>query len=275
MTVTFVVPVFRTEEFLPRCLDSIAGQTDGDFEVVVVDDCSPGECGKIVSGYDGRFRCVRQDRNRGLMQTRVRGLAEARGDYVVSVDSDDYVMPRVVEEIRRAASSGPDVIAYNISMDFGGRIEPHWCCHAAGACSAHEALARISSRTMQWNLCGKAIRRQTWLRTVKKLRISESLRLNVSEDFYACLPILMESETVVFSEYPGYRYCQNADSMCNRRLSFGKFAADAAQTLRAMREMIRFVARERKGPREVARVLCVGGRILKWAFWELRNGRGQ
>ena len=61
MTFSFVIPVFRTEPYLARCLDSLVAQTDGDFEAIVVDDGSPGGgAEEIVAAYDARFRFLRR-----------------------------------------------------------------------------------------------------------------------------------------------------------------------------------------------------------------------
>ena len=99
--VSVVVPMFRGEEFLQQALDSIAAQTYADLDVVCVDDGSPDNCGAIVVRYsmsDPRFRLVSQE-NRGLSQSRNRGVEESRGDYVLFVDQDDAIHPQAINTL--------------------------------------------------------------------------------------------------------------------------------------------------------------------------------
>lgn len=91
---TVVVPVYRVEDYLRHCLDSIVDQDYGDYEVVVVDDRSPDGSGKIADEYalrHPRVRTLHLPENVGLGRARNAGLAEATGDYVWFVDSDDWL----------------------------------------------------------------------------------------------------------------------------------------------------------------------------------------
>jgi glycosyltransferase involved in cell wall biosynthesis len=91
--VSLVVPVYNVEALLPRCLDSILGQTRDDWEAILVDDGSPDRSGDICDAYaarDARFRVVHQP-NAGVSEARNRGVQEAAGEYVQFVDSDDWL----------------------------------------------------------------------------------------------------------------------------------------------------------------------------------------
>ncbi|MFI5658816.1 CDP-glycerol glycerophosphotransferase family protein [Streptomyces sp. NPDC051684] len=92
-----IVPIYDVEEYLPACLDSLAGQSMKDLEVVMVDDGSPDGSAAIAAAYaarDGRFRLVRKE-NAGLGAARNTGLANAApsSEYIAFVDSDDVVPP--------------------------------------------------------------------------------------------------------------------------------------------------------------------------------------
>src|SRR5919198_645962 len=90
-----VVPIYNVEDYLDECLRSLAAQTFGDFEAVLVDDGSTDDSAAIAQRFadaDPRFRVVRQA-NGGLGSARNTGTAEARGDYLAFLDSDD-VLPR-------------------------------------------------------------------------------------------------------------------------------------------------------------------------------------
>ena len=93
--VSVIVPVYNVEPYLARCLDSILSQTFTDFELLLVDDGSPDRSGEICDAYAGKDSRVRvfHQPNAGVSCARNKGLDVAKGDYVVFVDSDDYVLP--------------------------------------------------------------------------------------------------------------------------------------------------------------------------------------
>lgn len=103
--VSIVVPVYDVVRYVDECLSSIAAQTFGEIEVIVVDDGSTDGSGEVCDQWaakDPRFVVVHQ-RNRGLSAARNVGLAIASASYVQFVDSDDYVDPRYTELLLRAA----------------------------------------------------------------------------------------------------------------------------------------------------------------------------
>ena len=119
--VSFIVPVYNTQEFLPRCLDSLLGQTCLDIEIVVVNDGSPDDSAAIVGKYackDSRV-CVVEKSNGGLSSARNAGMDVARGDIIDFVDSDDYVEPNLAEFLVDAfAREHPEIVV------FGAVCEP-------------------------------------------------------------------------------------------------------------------------------------------------------
>lgn len=97
--VSFIVPVYNTQDFLPRCFDSLLGQTYSDIEIIVVNDGSPDDSAAIIGEYackDSRIRVVEKP-NGGLSSARNAGMDVAHGDIVDFVDSDDYVEPNLAE----------------------------------------------------------------------------------------------------------------------------------------------------------------------------------
>lgn len=92
-TFSVIVPVYQVEEFLPQCIESILAQTFTDFELLLIDDGSPDNCGAICDQYaltDDRIRVFHQA-NAGVSIARNTGLDHAIGDWICFVDSDDYV----------------------------------------------------------------------------------------------------------------------------------------------------------------------------------------
>ena len=92
--VSIIVPVYKVEDVLPRCLDSLCRQSLRDIEIVLIDDASPDRCGEICKQYaaeDSRIRILHHSENRGLSAARNTGIAHATAEYVMFVDSDDWV----------------------------------------------------------------------------------------------------------------------------------------------------------------------------------------
>ncbi|KAF3371822.1 glycosyl transferase family 2, partial [Enterococcus faecium] len=90
--ISIIVPVYKVEKYLRKCVDSILAQTFTDFEVILVDDGSPDNSGKICDEYaekDNRVRVIHKE-NGGLSSARNAGIDVARGKYLGFVDSDDY-----------------------------------------------------------------------------------------------------------------------------------------------------------------------------------------
>lgn len=88
-----IVPVYKVEAVLPRCIESILNQTVPDFELILIDDGSPDRSGAICDEYaakDARIRVIHQ-KNGGVSRARNAGLDAAQGEYIVFIDSDDYV----------------------------------------------------------------------------------------------------------------------------------------------------------------------------------------
>ena len=99
-----IVPVYKVEEYLEKCVQSILAQTERDFELILVDDGSPDRCGALCDSLaqtDSRIRVIHQE-NQGLGSARNTGIREARGDWLLLVDSDDWIEPKILEKAMEA-----------------------------------------------------------------------------------------------------------------------------------------------------------------------------
>lgn len=102
--ISIIVPVYKAELYLKKCLDSILAQTHENLEVILVDDGSPDRSGELCDGYahrDSRVRVIHRE-NGGVSEARNTGLAVATGEYIGFVDSDDWIEPNMYEEMLRA-----------------------------------------------------------------------------------------------------------------------------------------------------------------------------
>jgi len=97
--ISVIVPVYKVEKYINECLDSILAQTFLDYELILIDDGSPDNCGKTCDEYakkDARIVVIHQ-KNRGLSASRNIGLEKASGRFVTFIDSDDLVSPLYLE----------------------------------------------------------------------------------------------------------------------------------------------------------------------------------
>ena len=97
--VSVIVPVYNTEKYMRRCLESILSQTYTDLEVILVDDGSTDKSGKICDEYaqkDTRVKVIHK-KNEGVSKARIEGYSQSTGDYIVFVDSDDFIADSIIE----------------------------------------------------------------------------------------------------------------------------------------------------------------------------------
>ena len=95
--ISVIIPVYKVEPYLRRCLDSVVSQTHHDLEIILVDDGSPDGCGAICDEYaarDSRFLVLHTE-NRGAYAARNRALDCAKGEYISFVDGDDWLEPEI------------------------------------------------------------------------------------------------------------------------------------------------------------------------------------
>lgn len=117
--ISVIVPVYKVEPYLRKCLDSIVSQTYQNLEIILVDDGSPDNCGAICDEYaakDKRIRVI-QKANGGVASARNTGLDMVTGDYIGWVDSDDWVEPKMFETMLAAAKT------HDADIVICGRVE--------------------------------------------------------------------------------------------------------------------------------------------------------
>ncbi len=155
--VSIIIPVYNTERFLRKCLDSVMKQTYSEWECICINDGSPDNSISILEEYglrDRRFRIINQE-NAGLSESRNKGLELMRGDYFLFVDSDDFIHPQLLE-----------ICVYQAQRDLSDVVVYKWS----------RAYKRRVLRLLKFGISGYT----PWLRRYKK----EKVRSIVTEDIY-------------------------------------------------------------------------------------------
>ena len=124
--VSIIVPVYNVQYFLMKCLDSLVSITYSEKEIILVDDCSTDISGEICDEYkvDHPDICViHQPQNKGVTEARITGLKHAQGEYVMFVDSDDYVHPDILGEMVASIQVyNADLVCCQLYIDYKGSI---------------------------------------------------------------------------------------------------------------------------------------------------------
>ena len=125
--ISVIVPIYNVEKYVRKCLESLRGQTLKQIEVICIDDGSTDSSGAIADEYELSeypiFRVIHTE-NRGLSVARNRGIDEAKADWIMFVDSDDWVDPRFCEIPWKAAQEyGCDLVAFQAYTVKRGRVK--------------------------------------------------------------------------------------------------------------------------------------------------------
>lgn len=121
---SFIIPVYNTEKYLSRCLNSVQNQTLGEFEAIIIDDGSTDNSKQVIDNYlqDNRFKYIYQI-NSGLSEARNTGIKQASGEYLLFLDSDDYVSLELCEILSKTVEENIDVVKFQCKYIYDNREE--------------------------------------------------------------------------------------------------------------------------------------------------------
>ena len=123
--ISIIVPIYKVEKYINQCLDSICGQTYKNLEIILVDDGSPDNCGKICDEYaqkDSRIKVIHKE-NGGLSSARNAGLDVIKGEYISFIDSDDFIENNFIEKLYNLCIDNDVDIAECNYLQFENEIE--------------------------------------------------------------------------------------------------------------------------------------------------------
>lgn len=212
--ISVIVPVYKAEAYLHRCVDSLLAQTFTDFEVLLVDDGSPDRSGAICDEYarrDSRVRVFHKE-NGGVSSARQYGLDNALGDYTIHADPDDWVEPDMLEALyAKATAEDADMVICDFYVEQNGtqtyrRQQP--------SALDHETVLRELFQQLHGSCWNKLVKRACY--DTFGVRFPQDF--SFCEDVYVNASLLVHDIRIAYLPKAFYHYTTdiNSNSIVNR-----------------------------------------------------------
>lgn len=201
--ISIIIPVYKAEKYLRRCLDSYLSQTFQDWQVVLVDDGSPDRSGIICDEYaknDSRFLVIHQS-NGGVSVARQTGIDNAIGDYTIHTDPDDWVEPSMLQDLyQKALHDNADMVICDIIWDrpTGVTIDRR----PPSSLVAQDVLIGMFTSKIFGSLCTKLIKRSLY----EKYNVSFPPQMSLAEDMYVLASLLKHDIKISYLDNAYYHY---------------------------------------------------------------------
>lgn len=204
--VSVIIPIYGVEPYIERCARSLFEQTLQDIELIFVDDCSQDNSiailERILKEYPERVpntRILHHDKNKGLPIARHTGLLEARGEYIIHCDSDDWVLPETYQTLYfKAKETVADVVVFDIEETDGviglRRIV------GARTTDINQFKKDMMYMRSSWSLINKLFKRNVYDIVI------EYPQVGVGEDMALTLQLISACSTMAYISTPFYKY---------------------------------------------------------------------
>ena len=207
--ISVIVPVYNTEKYLHRCIDSVLAQTYKDFELLLIDDGSKDSSGAICDEYaaqDTRVGVFHKE-NGGVSSARNAGLAIASGDWIMHLDGDDWIAPDIQERlIRKGEDTGADIVMGDFLFAYSDRdilySLPDWDNNKTASLNRYI--------TSVWTCVWGGIHKRS-LYEVYQLKSPQGV--TYCEDFHLMARLCYHAKKVVNIHQPFYHYRQQEGSV--------------------------------------------------------------
>lgn len=207
--ISVIVPVYNVETFLPRCLDSLLAQTFPDFEILLIDDGSKDRSGDICDKYalkDQRIRVFHKE-NGGVASARQLGVDEARGEYSIHADADDWIESNMLSDMMNEISDADILVSdYYYNTKHGQTYVRQVDCT-----TSEELLEKIIKGEVFGSLWHKLIRRNLYQ------NIKFNTDLTFCEDQLLLFKILTTYKCKVINLHKAYYHYEYCDSSITQR----------------------------------------------------------
>ena len=210
--ISLIIPVYKVEKYLEKCIQSVINQTYENLQIILVDDGSPDNCGKICDEYakkDHRIEVIHKS-NGGLSDARNKGLEIAKGEYIGFVDSDDYIEADMYEVLYNLLKQyNADVSICNFYTVSQGKISIKNADNGINEYNRIEILKEI--------LLDKNIQSYAWNKLYKK-ELFDEIKYPIRkkyEDIGTTFYLLEKCNKVVVTGKSEYYYINRQDSIVN------------------------------------------------------------
>lgn len=218
MRFSILVPVYNVAEYLPACIESVLQQTYQNYELVLVDDGSTDRSGEICDEYAAKYEQIRvfHNKNQGPLHTRVFAINQAKGTWIVFLDSDDELKPNALETIYNTANEyNCDCVIYGYEKNKNGKVVETFHPNI-------ENLVFDDKRLLYKRVLSSNYYNALWIKAVKAERIgkwdfSDYYHLQLGEDLLQSLEILWSVKRVVFVPDILYVYRLRQASITNKQ----------------------------------------------------------
>lgn len=231
--ISIIIPVYNVQQYLDRCVKSVAEQSYPHLEIILVDDGSPDDCGRMCDEWarrDGRIRVIHKE-NGGLSDARNAGIDAAKGAYLMFIDSDDYISPDMVQRLYDALTdANADMSLCNLLyVDENGNPLPERNANSPirdEVISGDEALQRLSLPKNHYYVmaCGKLIKHTLF----RDIRFPKG---KIHEDAFATHHLLGGCKRIACVAEPCYFYVQRPGSIMQSQFRNGKSLLHWAEAL--------------------------------------------
>ena len=200
--ISIIVPVYKAEAYLRRCVDSLLAQTFKDFEILLVDDGSPDRSGEICDEYarkDSRVRVFHKE-NGGVSSARQCGLDNACGEYTIHADPDDWVEPDMLEALyQKAKSEDADMVICDFYIE---QNERQIYSKQQPSALDHETVLRELFQQLHGSCWNKLVRRACYT----QLDVHFPNGINLWEDQFVNFCLLMNDIKISYLNKAYYHY---------------------------------------------------------------------
>ena len=206
---SIIVPVYNTQRYLERCFASIQKQTYKNYEVIVVNDGSTDDSLKEIKKYE-EFICVNQ-KNQGLSMARNSGIKKASGEYLIFLDSDDYIDEKLLETLAKNIKK-EDLVRFQLAIFDKFNIK---CFHENefNSLTGPEAFSKIVGYHFIENASAYAINKDYWNR--QKFEFKKN---RIHEDFGIIPEVIFKSKNVSSLNFIGNYYYQREDGIMGTKI---------------------------------------------------------
>ena len=207
--ISVIVPVYKAEKYMHRCVDSILAQTFTNFELILVDDGSPDGSGTLCDQYaqkDNRVKVIHKE-NGGVASARQCGIDNATGEYTIHADPDDWVEPNMLQELyNKAKELDADMVICDFYVD--SENERVYRTQNVSSITSSVVLKELLFHRLHGSLWNKLIRLACY--TENNIKFIKDL--NYCEDYLVCVKILIHDIKIAYLDQAFYHYDQKVNS---------------------------------------------------------------